>query len=99
VPVVGLAANFSPMPRMAPPPRGCVIAGGANGDGEVAGLSPPGGDALGEDVGGLCGAEFRNTSPPLVVPDGGAAYSITDGSANVFGKGSRHNETTGHPIG
>ena len=28
VPVTGLAANFSPMPRMAPPPLGRIIAGG-----------------------------------------------------------------------
>ena len=29
VPVTGLAANFSPMPRMAPPPLGSVIEGAA----------------------------------------------------------------------
>src|SRR5438874_7184010 len=29
VPVTGLAANFSPMPRMAPPPLGKLIDGGA----------------------------------------------------------------------
>jgi len=28
VPVTGFAANFSPMPRMAPPPFGSEIAGG-----------------------------------------------------------------------
>jgi hypothetical protein len=28
-PVAGLAANFSPMPRIAPPPFGREIAGGA----------------------------------------------------------------------
>ena len=28
VPVTGLAANFSPMPRIAPPPLGNEIAGG-----------------------------------------------------------------------
>jgi hypothetical protein len=29
VPVTGFAANFSPMPRMAPPPFGIVMAGAA----------------------------------------------------------------------
>jgi hypothetical protein len=29
VPVTGFAANFSPIPRIAPPPLGRVIAGGA----------------------------------------------------------------------
>ena len=29
VPVTGLAANFSPMPRIAPPPFGSEIEGGA----------------------------------------------------------------------
>jgi hypothetical protein len=28
LPVTGLAANFSPMPRMAPPPLGREMAGG-----------------------------------------------------------------------
>jgi hypothetical protein len=32
VPVTGLAANFSPMPRRAPPPLGSVICGAANGE-------------------------------------------------------------------
>src|SRR6185436_13951106 len=31
VPVTGLAANFSPMPRIAPPPLGREILGAANG--------------------------------------------------------------------
>jgi len=33
VPVTGLAANFSPMPRMAPPPLGKLICGGVKEDG------------------------------------------------------------------
>src|SRR5215468_6553930 len=32
VPVTGLAANFSPMPRMAPPPFGSEILGADHGD-------------------------------------------------------------------
>ena len=38
VPVTGLAANFSPMLRMAPPPLGNDMEGGANGE---APASPP----------------------------------------------------------
>jgi len=33
VPVAGFAPNFSPMPRMAPPPFGSVTCGGVNGAG------------------------------------------------------------------
>ena len=32
VPVTGLALNFSPMPRMAPPPLGSAMDGGAEAD-------------------------------------------------------------------
>lgn len=32
VPVTGFALNFSPMPRIAPPPLGSVIAGAVNSD-------------------------------------------------------------------
>src|ERR1700730_10852640 len=38
VPLAGLAANFSPMPRMAPPPLGNEICGAVNG--AVSGLAP-----------------------------------------------------------
>src|SRR5690349_11315714 len=33
VPVTGFAANFSPIPRMAPPPLGSVIPGGVTANG------------------------------------------------------------------
>jgi hypothetical protein len=38
LPVTGLAANFSPIPRIAPPPLGSVIAGAAGDEGA---LVPP----------------------------------------------------------
>ena len=33
VPVAGFVSNFSPIPRIAPPPLGRLICGAANGDG------------------------------------------------------------------
>ena len=41
VPVTGLAVNFSPMPRMAPPPFGSAMDGGAEADPLDAALDVP----------------------------------------------------------
>lgn len=51
VPVAAFAANFSPIPRIAPPPEGRLIEGGLKG--EDSDLAPSGPGTFDEDCSGM----------------------------------------------